>query len=165
MAWLRKRGLQQHDVEDCTQKVLVSVMKSLATFQDDLAPASFRRWLQRVARNELVTHIRKSAQQPKSYNDSLIWNQIASFAAESSDAFEQSIETEYQRHMFRNAAEEVRTTTQPVTWDAFWRTMVLGEPTPLVASELGLSVGSVYVAKGRVLQRLQKAVQAMEEPS
>ena len=166
MTWLRKRGLQQHDAEDCVQKVLVSVMRSLSTFQDDSAPASFRRWLQRVARNEFVNHVRKSAQQPKSYHDSLVWGEIANLALESnSDQFEKDIEYEYYRHMFRSAAEEVRSTTQPATWAAFWRTVVLGEPTALVALETGLSVGSVYVAKGRVLQRIQRAVQAMEEPS
>jgi RNA polymerase sigma-70 factor, ECF subfamily len=166
VAWLRKRGLQLQDAEDCTQKVLMSVVRSLGTFRDDLEPAAFRRWLQRIARNELINHVRKAGTQPKSFDDSLVWNDIASKLLDAqAEDFDRDIELEYQRHLLQSAADHVRSTTQESTWQAFWRSMVLAQPTAIVARELGMSIGSVYVAKGRVLQRLQAAVKSLENPS
>ena len=166
VAWLRKRGLRLHDAEDCTQKVLISVVRSIGTFRDDMAPAPFRRWLQRIARNELINHVRKAGTQPKSFDDSIVWNRIASQLLDTqAENFDHEVEAEYQRHLLLTAADQVRSTTHESTWQAFWRTMVLAEPTAIVARDLGVSIGSVYVSKGRVLQRLQAVIQTLENAS
>ncbi|MFN7449120.1 MAG: sigma factor-like helix-turn-helix DNA-binding protein, partial [Pirellula sp.] len=61
------------------------------------------------------------------------------------------------------AAAEIKQSVAPKTWQAFWMSQVESIPTPVIAKKLGMSVGSVYVAKGRVLQRLQAAVAQLEE--
>ncbi|MEZ6101764.1 MAG: hypothetical protein R3E01_22750 [Pirellulaceae bacterium] len=43
-----------------------------------------------------------------------------------------------------------------VTWDAFWRTAVLGQATADVADELGMTAAAVRKAKSRTLQRLRR---------
>jgi RNA polymerase sigma-70 factor (ECF subfamily) len=50
---------------------------------------------------------------------------------------------------------------RPATWQAF-RRLVLDEAKPeTVASELGLSINAVLIAKSRVLRRLRQEVQGL----
>lgn len=161
--WLLSKGLAQADAEDCAQSALLSVFRSLHTYQDDHRPASFRRWLQRVVKNELINTLRKNSRSPRGPNDSRIWQALAEELAVREDADAQ-IEREYQTSLFLAAADEVRESVEEKTWLAFWKTQMEQKPSPVVAMELGLSVGSVYVAKGRVLKRLQQVVQRLEDP-
>jgi RNA polymerase sigma-70 factor, ECF subfamily len=160
--WLTKRGLSPHDAEDCTQQVLLSVSRSIRSFRDDHQPASFRRWIQRIARNELINSIRVRSKQPQSNSDSFVWSQLALMADES-DRLQQSFDDEYRRSLFLMAAAEIQQSVAPRTWQAFWMSQVESTPTPIIAKTLGMSVGSVYVAKGRILQRLQAAVARLED--
>ena len=50
-----------------------------------------------------------------------------------------------------------------MTWRAFRRTAIDGLPARRVAAELGLSVGAVYLAKARVLKRLQQCVARIDD--
>jgi RNA polymerase sigma-70 factor (ECF subfamily) len=45
---------------------------------------------------------------------------------------------------------------QPVTWKACWEFVVCDRKADDVASELGVSVNAVYLAKSRVLRRLRE---------
>ncbi len=49
----------------------------------------------------------------------------------------------------------VRERVQEKTWQAFWRLAIVGERGAAVAAVLGLSVGSVYMAKKRVGEMLR----------
>ncbi|MBL8889044.1 MAG: sigma-70 family RNA polymerase sigma factor [Planctomycetaceae bacterium] len=52
--------------------------------------------------------------------------------------------------------EQIRNEFQPQTWAAFWRTVVDGQTTQVVANELNLSTASVRQAKSRILRRLRQ---------
>jgi RNA polymerase sigma-70 factor (ECF subfamily) len=72
---------------------------------------------------------------------------------------------EYRRELFRWAAERVRQQVQPRQWLAFWRTSVEEQPIADVAGQLGISVGSVYIARSRITRRIRELIQEHEEPS
>ena len=57
------------------------------------------------------------------------------------------------------AADEVRRGFTPTTWQAFWQTAVEDRTASQVASELGLSVGAVYIARSRVLAQLKRQIE------
>jgi RNA polymerase sigma-70 factor (ECF subfamily) len=160
--WLIRRGLQRSDADDCTQQILMSIVSSLDSFEDDHRPASFRRWVQTITRNQLIDAVRRIKRQPTTMDDSQAWSNIEAMIADS-DRWGESIELEYRRFLFLTAAKQVRDSVASHTWQAFWMTQVENHPTPLVAKTLGMPVGSVYVAKGRVLQRLQAAIKQLEE--
>ena len=50
----------------------------------------------------------------------------------------------------------MQTDFEPKTWKACWAMVVEDRPAAQVAEELGISVGTVYAAKCRVLARLRQ---------
>ena len=60
--------------------------------------------------------------------------------------------------MFDWAADQVKPTVLPATWQAFWRTSIDGQGAADVARELGVSVAAVYMAKSRVLARIKEVL-------
>jgi RNA polymerase sigma-70 factor (ECF subfamily) len=52
---------------------------------------------------------------------------------------------------------------QPHTWEAFVLTAVEGLSGAEAASRLGMQVGAVYVARGKVQRMLQEEVRRLEE--
>ena len=72
-------------------------------------------------------------------------------------------EQEYQQSVFQFAVARVRDGFEESTWQAFWQTNVEGKGTREVAQSVGISEGAVYIAKSRVIARLKKEVQALED--
>ncbi len=74
-------------------------------------------------------------------------------------------ETEYKRQLFRWAAERVRGEFRGTTWAAFWETGVEGKKAQVVAANLGMSIGAVYMAKSRVVARIRQVIEQVEGES
>ena len=70
-------------------------------------------------------------------------------------------EAEYERRLFRWAAEDIRGEFAPATWQGFWLTAVEGQAPSDVAASLGSSVGAIYVARSRVLARLKRRIEQL----
>ena len=79
--------------------------------------------------------------------------------SDESDYFDQ----EYKRQTFRWATQQIRGEFRESTWQAFWRTCVEGQGIKQVAAELNMSLGAVYVARSRVMARLRKKVEYVDE--
>jgi RNA polymerase sigma-70 factor (ECF subfamily) len=70
-------------------------------------------------------------------------------------------EAEYRQHIVGRALCIMRADFREVTWKACWEMVVSARPAADVATELGLTVGAVYAAKVRVLNRLREELQGM----
>jgi RNA polymerase sigma-70 factor (ECF subfamily) len=68
---------------------------------------------------------------------------------------------EYELRLFRWAAERVRSHFEESSWQAFWRTAVEGQSARQVASELEMTIGALYTAKSRVLERIKREIQQL----
>ena len=151
--WTRRCGLQEHDAADLVQDVFTILVKKLPTFSYD-GTGSFRSWLRTVTVNKIRDRLRQpvlssTATQP--LPDELP-------QADDSDALET---VEYRRYVVQRALQLMQAEFAPKTWRACWEHVVVGRPAAEVAGELGISVGSVYVAKSRVLARLRKDLQGL----
>ena len=152
----RQMGLQVADAEGLAQDVLLKVSRKLEHWQPDQSPGSFRRWLRRVARNAAVDSIRRAAPDTGRGGTSVLFQLTNLPAVE--EASQEVLRLELERQAFRWAAERIRDEFQPATWTAFWETMIEGRSCNELAEELGKSVGAIYIARTRVLQRLKTEV-------
>jgi RNA polymerase sigma factor (sigma-70 family) len=159
--FVRQRGLQDADAADLTQEIFLSIARAAGRWRYDPRQGTFRGWLYAVTRNQLARFLRRRRSQPLGNGGSSAQWLLAEQPDPGADT-EGTWEQEFQRQLFRQAAELLRDGFAPTTWQAFWRTAVEGRGAAAVAAELGLSVGAVYVAKSRVLARLAEQVQALQ---
>lgn len=156
----RRRGLQDADACDITQEVLRAAVTALPRFTLDPARGTFRRWLFTIALNALRKLAHAHKRQPRGSGDALTQKQLEQLAvAEDEEAV---WDQEYQTRLFHWAAGKARQHFHESTWQAFWRTAVEGQEVRDVAGDLGLSVGAVYVARSRVLARIQALVESAQ---
>ena len=156
----RRRGLQDADAEDLAQQVLISVSRSIGNWEKDARRGTFRGWLLRVARNEIVNALTRGRRAAGRGGTSVL-ERLKQQPADD-DAVQVLIEDEHRRAVFRWAADEARREFQEATWLAFWLTTIESLPVEEAAVELGRSVGSVYAARSRVMRRLKEKVREID---
>ena len=153
--WLRQQNLPEADRDDLAQETLVSVIKYLPSFVHPGRPGAFRSWLRTVASNRLRDYWRsREPQTPVSGGSGVteILNQIA----DPDSAQNRHWDEEHDRYVLRCLFDMVEQEFEPNTFLAFRRLALDDASGAEVAAELGMSVGAVYVAKSRVLQRIRE---------
>lgn len=154
------RGLQDADASDLTQHVLAGLTTGLQQFDYDRERGAFRSWLFKVTQNELRKSLRHHPCQPAGTGDTN--HQIMLEQWPSLEDAEDDWNREHQRRLFEWAAPRVRKRCQESTWKAFWEVVVNQRSASEVARQLGISVGSVYVAKKRILMKLKAEIDEIE---
>ncbi len=162
---MRQRGLQEADARDVTQQVIIAVTQAVDRWEPDGKEASFRRWLFAIARTLALKFVQRgraphiAAGRGTGGTDML---QILHGLPEPERRTSTEFDDEYRTEVFRLTAQRIRGEFRDTTWQAFWRTCVLNEPIADVADYLGMSAGSVYVARSRVIGRLRQSVEEFE---
>jgi RNA polymerase sigma-70 factor (ECF subfamily) len=156
----RRHGLQPADADDLVQEVFSSVARSVANWLDNSDRGPFRAWLLRIAKNVAINFLTRPKHRPTGNGDELF--NLAHVVEVASDAASE-FDLEYRREIFRWAAAQVRAAVTAKTWQAFWLTSVEGQPNETAARELKMSVGSVYIAKSRVMAKFREIVRQFEE--
>ncbi len=151
----RSRGLQDADACDLVQDVMREVSRSVSRFDPDPELGRFRGWLGVITRRMLARFFEKSRGQVNGPGGTA---NIVALANVPSMKEEAVWEQERRRHMFRWAADRVRSEFAEATWRAFWLTAVEGLPARQAAEECGMTIGAVYIAKSRVVNRLRQRV-------
>lgn len=152
----KQRGLQVADAEDLAQHVLISVSKSIESWQPDSNRASFRTWLNRVCHNAVINALTRSKPDRGTGN-----TQIVDLLEQGPDGKSQ-LTIEIRREVFRFAAQEIEHEFHVSTWQAFWLTAVGEKSMEEVANQLQKSVGSIYAARSRVMRRLREKVEELQ---
>jgi RNA polymerase sigma-70 factor (ECF subfamily) len=153
--WARKLGLRDADAADLVQDVFTILVQKLPTFQYD-SQKGFRNWLRTVLLNKWRNSLRRKANAPNAGPEGL------SEVADPQDPKE-LVEAEYRQHLLSHALELMKSEFPVKTWKACWEHVVLGRSAAEVAAELGIVVGTVYVAKARVLSRVRQELSGLLE--
>ncbi len=153
-AYGMKNRLQDADAADLAQDTLRNVLRAAPEFVYEPAKGSFRGWLFTIARNE----IRKIAgrRHARATGDSNVRAMLEEQPIVEPD--ESEWDREYRWNLFHWAALRVQPEFRINTWQAFWRTVVESEDIHVVARELAISVGAIYIARSRVTARIRHEV-------
>lgn len=155
-----RHGLQDADAREVAQNVFISVAKSVEKWQPDRGRGRFRDWLFKIAKNHLINYLvgTKRKRGAGTTDQIQLLNMIPGRTHEA-----EQLLTDYRREMFRLAAALAKQSFQPVTWEAFWRTAVMGLSVDEVLGDLGISRTAVYIARSRVTARLKEIIQQWEQ--
>jgi RNA polymerase sigma-70 factor (ECF subfamily) len=159
-----RRGLQDADAQDLVQEVFRAVARAIERFDPDPEKGSFRGWLSRIAANLIVNLLAAQRRHPRGSGDTDIQRLLEEqpdLPAEESALFE----TEYRKRLLAWAAGRVRGAFSETVWQAFWQTGVEARPVKEVALSLGMSIGTVYQYKSRVVARIRREIEQFDGES
>jgi RNA polymerase sigma-70 factor (ECF subfamily) len=160
--YAHKQGLQDADASDLSQEVLAAVAGAIGRLEYDPSCGAFRNWLFTILRRRLVNW--RVAQNHRAHGSGDPATQRLLEQHPAAEEQQSEWDREWQQQVFAWACEQVRKEVTVVTWQAFWRTFIDGQPGKQVAVALGRTVAAVYLARRRVLIRLKEWVRSVQEP-
>jgi RNA polymerase sigma-70 factor (ECF subfamily) len=156
--WCRQWGLQDADAQDVTQTVLLKLLLAMRSFRYD-PNLRFRAWLKTVTHHAWQDWVRGQRQIARG-GECATNDPLQSVAAR--DDLAAWIEGAYQQELLDEASLRVRPRVQPNTWRAFYLTTFDQLSGAEVATQLGMTITSVYKAKSNVQKLLEVEVRQLE---
>lgn len=153
--WLRSYEVTGADADDLVQDVLIVVSQELPNFKHNEQPGAFRSWLRKVLVNRLRNYWRARQLRPTAKGGSSLVEQLDQLEDETSK-LSRIWNEQHDREVIAKLMELVRPKFQAKTWEAFHRQMLGGQRPDQVAAELSMPLGSVYMARHRVLNALRR---------
>jgi RNA polymerase sigma-70 factor, ECF subfamily len=150
--WGCRDGLSESDASDLSQEVLIHLLTELPRFQYSPERGRFRGWLRTVTVNK-CREFQRRKNLPLHGGD----DQIAEVQDDQSDR--EFWEIEYQQKIMSRALQLMQSDFESQTWQAAWQQIVDGRKPAEIATELGMSIASIYQARSRVLRQLRAELQ------
>ena len=148
--WAKRLGQQSADAADLVQDVFLILFRKLPEFQYD-SSRSFRAWLKTV----LVNRARQRLRERMPVAVDAPWEELLDANAERVE------EQEYRDYLLHRAFALIQNEFSPLQTRAFQEYVVAGRPVDDVARELGLSTGTIYCIKSRILNRLRQELRQL----
>ncbi len=156
-----RQGLQHADAEELVQDVMLAVARKVEAWDPNPERGRFRSWLSRIARNLIINYLTRRKLQTWGTGDSGMQSLLEQ-QGDPDGTLSNWLELEYRRSLIQYAANIVQIDVHERTWSAFWLSTIDEVPIAEVAHRLGMSVGSVYVARNRIVARLRAEVRRIE---
>jgi RNA polymerase sigma-70 factor (ECF subfamily) len=156
-AWLKPAALQAADVDDLSQRVLEVVVRKLPQFQHGGRPGAFRAWLRAITVNRLREFWRARPPADQTAPSAALLEELEDPASDLGRWWDE----EHNRHILNGLLHLVERDFSPNTWLAFRRVVLDDLSADTVATELGMTVNAVLIAKSRVLSRLRQEANGM----
>ncbi len=160
-AWLRRHAPALREPDDVVQDVLAVVVRRIADF-DHQRPGAFRRWLKSIAINCLRDHWKRIKNKPVGRGDSDFQEMLQQLEDPHSE-LSRLWDAEHDRHVVHRLLQLIRPRFEDKTWRAFEKVALEGATPDETATELGVSVNAVFIAKSRVLAALRREGQGLLE--
>jgi RNA polymerase sigma-70 factor (ECF subfamily) len=151
--WLARAGVPAADRDDLVQDVLMVVVRRVGEFERR-GPGAFRAWLRGILANHLKKFFRTRADRPAVDLEAI---------TDGESVLGRQWDREHDEYHAARAMRAVEGDFAPATWAAFRRQVIDGRCAAEVATELGLSLNAVILAKSRVLKRLREELSGLLE--
>ncbi|TWU50907.1 RNA polymerase sigma factor RpoE [Rubripirellula tenax] len=151
---IARQGVPLNHQGDVVQQVLLAIAGSVSGWTDDGAEASFRRWVNRVARNVVIKFMARQRRQISGQGGS----DAIAMLDQHPDRTDPAIENQYRHELVVWAAGRVKDEFAPTSWQAFWGTMIDGRDVTEVAESIGVSPGSIYMSRSRIIRRIRETI-------
>ena len=145
-------GMQDCDVDECSQEVWLAVVNGLKTFEHDPARARFRSWLYRIVSNNAADQVRDRVKHSAlSLNDS-----SRSFELhDPGPAPMQNLDAAWRSELLREAISVLKEKTTPRDFTIFSERTIRKTPATRVAEKFDMNDGAVRVVDHRLRKQLQ----------
>jgi RNA polymerase sigma-70 factor (ECF subfamily) len=160
--WARQRGLQDTEARDIVQEVFSTVAKKIHDFRRDKPGDSFRGWLWKITYHKLGDHFRRVETQPNATGGSDAYQQFQQLAEMPAEDSVNFCGFDADAGLVHRMLELIRPDFAETTWQAFSRLTIDGHPAADIAQDLGMTAKAVRQAKHRVLQRLRKEFEDLQ---
>jgi RNA polymerase sigma-70 factor (ECF subfamily) len=160
IGWLNRQGVPAVDLDDLSQDVLLSVVQHLPRFEHSGQRGAFRSWLRTIVCSRTIDYWRAIGASTQASGGSGATAAIQQIADPDSGLNRQWDE-EHDRYVLGCLLDAVEEEFEPATLRAFRRLALDGAGGSEVAVELGMSVGAVYKARSRVLQRIRQEAEGL----
>jgi RNA polymerase sigma-70 factor (ECF subfamily) len=159
-----KAGLNDAEAQDVTQETIITVSKSIRSFEYDRKKGSFKGWLLNTTRWRIADQFRRRDKNVVQLHrpDEDGSNPIENIPDPSSENWTASWDRDWERHVYAAALQRVKAQIAPEQFQIFDCYVNKEWPAAKVAKSLSISLGQVYVAKHRVTTAIKKAVKAIE---
>lgn len=150
----RRQGVPERHIPDVTQQILLSIAKSIDGWKDDGNAASFRRWLSTVSRNVVIRFMSRERKQAGGVGGS----DLVAVLQNVVDKPDEQHVRKYEHELIVWVAEQVRHEFLESSWRAFWATVIDERSVDEVAVELGVTAGSIYMSRSRIMAKIRRKV-------
>ena len=159
-----KAGLNDAEAQDVTQETIITVSKSIRSFEYDRKKGSFKGWLLNTTRWRIADQFRRRDKNVVQLHrpDEDGSNPIENIPDPSSENWTASWDRDWERHVYAAALQRVKAQIAPEQFQIFDCYVNKEWPAAKVAKSLSISLGQVYIAKHRVTTAIKKAVKAIE---
>ena len=155
VGWLRRQSIPETDLDDLVQEIFLAVVGSLPSFIHSGRSGAFRAWLRTIAYNHSCDYWKSPARRSAATGDDFAAEAIR-LLEDPDSRLNQYWDEEHDRYVLRCLLQAIELEFEPATVRAFRRVAIEGASGAEAASECGMSLGSVYAARSRVLRRLRE---------
>lgn len=155
----RRRGLQDADAADLTQDALAEVARCIRSFEYRPERGRFRDWLGLLIRRKLSKRLRQTTREPAA----VARCEAGGFEAVDVADTDAEWDDEFNARILQAALDRCRPHFEPSTWQAFQAVWIDRKSASQAARDLAVPIDAIYLAKSRVLKRLEAEVLILAE--
>ena len=161
-----KTGLTDSEAQDVVQETVISVLKSMETFDYQAETGSFKRWLLRVTSWRIQDHLRQRDPHMEPLNPQSATHTRTATAERVPDLATMDLaacwDEEWEKNLMEAAVERVKKQVDPTQYQIFDLYVLKEWPVKRITEALRVSAARVYLAKHRVSKLIKNELSQLQ---
>jgi RNA polymerase sigma-70 factor (ECF subfamily) len=155
-----KAGLPDEAAQEVVQETVLTVSRSIQDFRYDPSVGSFKGWLLHTTRWRILDQLKKRKRLEENARKI---EELEDHLDDESARIDATWEAEWQQNLVDAAIQRVKRVVNPKHFQAFELYTLKEWPAARVAKALGMNVAMVHLIKHRIVTRIRKETQRLEQ--